>query len=101
MKQGRPINGRLFTDFTLAGRAMRPDGLRADVEGNLWCGAWGPLGLCGVFIYNPHGQMIGRIRLPVGCSNLTFGGPKRNVLCMCCGTALFSLITATQGAGHS
>ncbi|WP_241502728.1 SMP-30/gluconolactonase/LRE family protein [Bombella intestini] len=101
MKQGRPTNGRLFTDFTLAGRAMRPDGLRADVEGNLWCGAWGPLGLCGVFIYNPHGQMIGRIRLPVGCSNLTFGGPKRNILYMCCGTALFSLITATQGAGHS
>ncbi|MCX5613791.1 SMP-30/gluconolactonase/LRE family protein [Bombella saccharophila] len=100
IKQGRPVNGRIFTDFTVAGHPMRPDGLRADVEGNLWCGAWGPLGLCGVLIYSPEGKMIGRIRLPIGCSNLTFGGPKRNILYMCCGTALFSLVTATQGAGY-
>lgn len=101
MSSGRPANGRIFTDFTLDGQSLIPDGMRADVFGNLWCGASGPLGLCGVFIYNPAGRMIGRLRLPVGCSNLTFGGEKRDTLFACCGTSLFSLTTSTQGAGFS
>ncbi|GBR25281.1 gluconolactonase [Komagataeibacter nataicola NRIC 0616] len=94
-------NLRPFADMMLNGHAMVPDGMRTDIFGNLWCGANGPLGLCGVVVYNPHGHMIGRIRLPRGVSNLTFGGPKRDVVFMCAGDTLFTLQVNTQGAAPS
>ncbi|NHN83321.1 SMP-30/gluconolactonase/LRE family protein [Acetobacter musti] len=101
MIDGRPANRRLFAAMTLEGHHLTPDGMRADVFGNLWCGASGSFGAAGVFCYNPAGTLIGRIRLPYGCSNLTFGGLKRNELYMCCGPHLFRLILETQGAGLS
>ncbi|MFT8676214.1 MAG: SMP-30/gluconolactonase/LRE family protein [Acetobacter sp.] len=91
-------NPRLFTNMRFEGVQMGPDGLRADVYGNIWCGVSGPLGLCGVFVFNPEGQLIGRIRLPQGVSNLTFGGPKRDWLFMCAGQSLYRLQVNTQGA---
>jgi gluconolactonase len=75
-------NGRDFLDHTVDGVKCSPDGLRADVFGNLWCSASGPLGYAGVLVYNAQGKMIGRIRLPEICANLCFGGPKRNQLFM-------------------
>ncbi|MBB2156939.1 SMP-30/gluconolactonase/LRE family protein [Gluconacetobacter diazotrophicus] len=99
MVAGRPTNRRVFTDMMLDGYKATPDGMRADVFGNLWCGATAPLGIAGVFCYNPAGRLIGRIRLPDRCSNVTFGGPKRNELYMCCGPQLFRLRLETQGAG--
>lgn len=101
MVDGRPRHGRLFSDMMLDGHHMVPDGMRADVFGNLWCGASGPLGLAGVFCFNSSGKLIGRIRLPSGCSNPTFGGIKRNELYMCAGHDLFRLRLETQGAGLS
>jgi sugar lactone lactonase YvrE len=58
-----------------------PDGMRCDVDGNLWVG-WG-MGdekLDGVAIFNPDGKQIGRIALPARCANLCFGGTYRNRL---------------------
>ena len=75
------------------------DGMRCDVDGNLWCG-WG-MGsdeLDGVMIFAPDGAPIGRIRLPERCANLCFGGLHRNRLFMATGQALFSLYVNTQGA---
>lgn len=92
-------NPRLFTNMRYQGVQMGADGMKVDVFGNLWCGASGPLGLCGVFVFNPEGHLIGRIRLPHGVSNLTFGGPKRNWLFMCAGESLYRLQVNTQGAG--
>ncbi|WP_049762922.1 SMP-30/gluconolactonase/LRE family protein [Gluconacetobacter diazotrophicus] len=62
-------------------------------------GQTAPLGFARVFCHNPAGRLIGRIRLPDRCSNVTFGGPKRNELYMCCGPQLFRLRLETQGAG--
>lgn len=92
-------NGKGFADMTLHNTHLNPDGIRADVQGNIWCGASGPLGVCGVLIYNPNGVLIGHIRLPQGVSNLTFGGPKRNYLYMCAGPSVYGLMLSTQGAG--
>jgi len=76
-----------------------PDGLRVDVDGNLWVG-WGMglEGLDGVSIFNPEGQLIGRIDLPERCANVCFGGRHRNRLFMCGSTAVYSLFVNTQGA---
>ncbi len=74
------------------------DGMRCDVDGNLWCG-WG-MGtpeLDGVVVFAPDGRMIGRIALPERCANLCFGGVKRNRLFMAASQSLYALYVNTQG----
>ena len=79
-----------------------PDGMRVDVDGNLWIGwGMGEEGLDGVEVFNPSGQRIGRIDLPERCANLCFGGRYRNRLFMCGSTSLYSLYVNTQGATTS
>jgi gluconolactonase len=76
-----------------------PDGLKVDVDGNLWVGwGFGQEGLDGVHVFNPDGKLIGRINLPERCANLCFGGTYRNRLFMCGSTSFFSLFVNTQGA---
>jgi gluconolactonase len=91
-------NKRLFTDMTVDGVKCGPDDMCADVFGNLWCASNAPLGYAGVLVFNPAGKLIGRIRLPEVCANLTFGGPKRDRLFMAASQSLYMLETATQGA---
>lgn len=76
-----------------------PDGMRCDIEGNLWCGwGMGDAALDGVFIFAPDGTHIGRIALPERCANVCFGGLKRNRLFMAASQSLYSLYVNTQGA---
>ena len=79
-----------------------PDGLRSDVDGNLWCG-WGAGrdGLDGVRVFAPDGSAIGRIDLPERCANVCFGGVKRNRLFMAASHSLYALYVNTQGVGYS
>ena len=76
-----------------------PDGMRCDVDGNLWMGwGMGDAGTDGVNIYNPDGKLIGRINLPERCANLCFGGTYRNRLFMAASKSVYSLYVNTQGA---
>ena len=75
-----------------------PDGMRVDVDGNLWVGwGMGEEGLDGVAIFNADGKPIGRIDLPERCANVCFGGRYRNRLFMAASTSLYSLYVNTQG----
>jgi gluconolactonase len=75
-----------------------PDGMRVDVDGNIWCGwGMGAEGLDGVSVFNPDGVLIGRIDLPERSANVCFGGLHRNRLFMCGSTSMFSLFVNTQG----
>jgi gluconolactonase len=93
-------NGKLFSNFMVDGVKCGPDGVRADVDGNLWCSsnAGRNVGYSGVTVWTPQGQLIGRIRLPEICGNVCFGGPKRNRLFMAASQSLYAVYTATQGA---
>jgi gluconolactonase len=90
-----------FSDFMIDAIKCAPDGIRCDVDGNLWCGsnAGRAVGYNGVTIWSPQGQLIGRIRLPEVCANVAFGGPKRNRLFMTASTSLYAVYVNTQGAG--
>ena len=93
-------NGRVFTDCMIDGVKCGPDGVRCDVDGNLWASsnAGRAVGYSGVTVWNPDGKLIGRIRLPEICGNVTFGGPKRNRLFMAASQSLYAVYTSTQGA---
>jgi len=93
-------NLKLFTDFMIDGVKCGPDGVRADVDGNLWCSsnAGRAVGYSGVTVWTPEAKLIGRIRIPEIVGNVCFGGPKRNRLFMAGSQSLYAVYTATQGA---
>ena len=96
----RLANQRLFTDCMVDGVKCGPDGVRCDVDGNVWASsnANHTVGYSGVTVWSPDGRLIGRIRLPEVCSNLCFGGPKRNRLFMVATSSLYAIELNTQGA---
>jgi gluconolactonase len=93
-------NSREFTSMELKGKGTGlADGIRADVDGNIWVGAgWVGDGYDGVHIFAPDGTRIGMIRLPEICSNVCFGGTKRNRLFMTGSQSLYVVYVETQGA---
>lgn len=80
------------------------DGIKADADGNLWCG-WGsngaldadPAALDGVMVFGTDGQPLAHIHLPERCANLCFGGAKRNRLFMAASHSLYALYVETRG----
>src|SRR5215471_1836017 len=80
-------------DVPGTGAPAAADGIRCDVDGNLWCGA-SP----GVQIVTPQGERIGMIRLPENCANVCFGGDRRNRLFMAASQSLYVLPVGTTGA---
>ncbi len=97
--QGARLGGmRRLTDMVVDGVHCGPDGMRADVAGNLWISSNTVLCYAGVVVFDAAGKLLGRIRLPEVCANLAFGGPKRNMLFMCASQSLYLLQVQTQGA---
>jgi gluconolactonase len=96
----RLSNQREFSNFVIDGIKCGPDGVRADVNGNLWCSsnAGRNVGYSGVTCWTPEGQLIGRIRIPEVVGNVCFGGPKRNRLFMAASQSLYAVYLSTQGA---
>jgi gluconolactonase len=96
-------NGRVFTAMKLKTRDGEllggSDGVRADVDGNIWAsGGWAGAGFDGVHIFASDGERIGQILLPEICSNICFGGAKRNRLFMTASQSLYAVYVETQGA---
>jgi gluconolactonase len=88
-------NGKRFVQLaTPGGMPAAADGIRCDVDGNVWCGA-----RPGVQIVAPNGEPIGIIRLPENCANICFGGTKRNRLFMAASQSLYVVYVLTTGAG--
>ena len=90
-------NGRLHAQLTIpssGGSRSLADGMRCDVDGNIWAGA-----RPGVQIVAPNGETIGVICLPEICANVCFGGAKRNRLFMTASQSLYSVYVGVQGAG--
>jgi gluconolactonase len=81
-------NGRLFADVS-PGIA---DGFRLDTDGNVWTSAGD-----GVHCYSSRGELLGKVHVPEGVANVTFGGPKRNRLFVTATTSLYAVYTAQVG----
>ena len=90
----RLASGRTFARLQQAdGSASSADGIRCDVDGNVWAGA-----RPGVLIVAPDGDTIGMIRLPEICANVAFGGVRRNRLFMAASQSLYAVYVGVRGA---
>jgi gluconolactonase len=88
-----------FTSMEYEGKTGFADGIRCDEDGNIWSSAgWVGDGYDGVHIFAPNGDRIGQIRLPEICSNLCFGGTKRNRLFMTASQSRYAVYVVTTGA---
>ncbi len=90
-------NPRTFASMELDGKSGFADGIRCDEDGNVWSSAgWVGDGYDGVHIFAPDGVRIGQIRLPEICSNVCFGGSKRNRLFMTGSQSLYAVYVETR-----
>jgi gluconolactonase len=87
--------GRRFVDMSPGGS----DGIRADRDGNIWSAAGGGgAGFDGVHCYGADGTLLGKIHLPEVCSNVCFGGRKKNRLFITASRSLYSVYVEALGA---
>ena len=88
-------NGKRFVQLDVpgSGEPAAADGMRCDIDGNLWCGA-----RPGVQVIAPNGERIGMIRMPEVCANICFGGTRRNRLFITGSQSLYAVYVNTIGA---
>ncbi len=68
------------------------DGLRLDSDDNLWITAGD-----GVHCYNKNAGMLGKINLGKIAANLTFAGPRRNVMYICAMNGVYRVRLKVNG----
>jgi gluconolactonase len=73
---GTLMSPRLFaSDIRSELEPGRPDGMKCDMHGNVWCTGPG-----GVWVYSPAGELLGKVRIPEMAANLAWGGPDWRTL---------------------
>jgi gluconolactonase len=87
------VSGRaVFFDMTDAPGEGAIDGIKVDVEGNLYvCGP------CGIWVISPAGERLGLIELPEAPHNLAFGGDDARDLYVTALTSVYRLRTDVPG----
>ena len=88
---GTLANGRLFAETGGDGPG-RPDGMKIDSEGNLYCCAAG-----GLHFFQPDGTFLGRLRTPIQIPNFTWGDEDLCSLYLTGVTTLYRVRTRIPG----
>jgi len=94
-------DGKLRNSQVFAGSfaPAMTDGIRVDTAGNVWCSfGWADPAEDGVRCYAPDGELLGKVHLPEVCSNVCFGGRKKNRLFMTASTSVYALYLNINGA---
>jgi gluconolactonase len=95
---GKVSNGKIFAEGFAPGLS---DGIKCDVEGNIWCSmGWADSKEDGVRCHHSGGDLIGKIHLPETCANMAFGGMLRNRLYICGTTSIYACYVGVQGAAR-
>jgi gluconolactonase len=87
---GALTNGRLFGKEE--GRGGVPDGMRVDVNGNIFVTGPG-----GIWAWDPAGHHLGTIQMPESTANLNWGGDGYRTLYITARTSVYRLATKTRG----
>ena len=84
---GTVTNDRLFAaDLKDASQGGVPDGLKVDLEGNVYSTGPG-----GVWILSPDGKVLGKISVPETATNLAWGESDRKTLYITANTSLYRI----------
>ena len=83
---GTVTNERLFADLKDASQGGVPDGLKVDLEGNVYSTGPG-----GVWILSPDGKLLGKISVPETATNLAWGESDRKTLYITGSTSLYRI----------
>ncbi|MBR0724328.1 isochorismatase family protein [Bradyrhizobium manausense] len=67
-----------------------PDGMKCDQHGNVWVTAPG-----GVWVYSPHGDLLGKVRVPELVANLAWGGADFRTLYLTSTHSVYAIPTKT------
>ncbi|MBC7236860.1 MAG: SMP-30/gluconolactonase/LRE family protein [Chloroflexi bacterium] len=90
-EDGTLTNSRFFAHME-SDMPGGPDGMKVDVEGNIYCAGPGAL-----WMYEPNGDPIGVLVGPQRPANLAFGGPDRRTLFVTARTGVYMLRTKIPG----
>ena len=83
---------KLLYDATNDPRPGAPDGMKVDVNGNIYSAGPG-----GVWIFSPDGKPLGTIVMPERVGNLTFGGPDRKTLYIAASGSIYRINVSIAG----
>ncbi len=89
---GTISNGRLFAEVGGDAQAGRPDGLKVDRTGNVYC-----TGAGGIWVFNPAGQHLGTISIPMKAANFAWGEQDWQTLFVACHGGVYSLRLNSPG----
>ncbi len=79
-------NGKLFFDFTQASGEDGLDGIKVDVQGNLYVSAPG-----GLWVISPEGKHLGTIIAPRHVHNMAWGDEDGKTLYLCARSGLYRM----------
>jgi gluconolactonase len=91
------VDGRRLTNSRVLAlvEPWVPDGLRLDVDGNLYVTAGD-----GVQVFDPAGELLGKILTPEIAANCAFGGPEGDLLLIAATSSVWRIRLRTRGASR-
>jgi sugar lactone lactonase YvrE len=89
---GTLSNGRVFADLRKPGLQGAPDGMKVDVQGNVYCTGPG-----GIWVHTPEGAHLGVIETPEVPANLAWGDEDMKALYVTARTGLYRVRTQIGG----
>ena len=91
-EDGTLSNGSQFVDMDTHPSSGNPDGMKCDIGGHVWITGPG-----GVWVVDPNGTVIGRVKLPEQPANLAWGGPEWSTLFITARSSVYRLETNCVG----
>lgn len=82
---GTLSNGRIFAELDGEGSGA-PDGMKLDRHGHVFC-----TGAGGVWIFNPQGELLGKIHMPKTTANIGWGDADKQTLYLTASTSVYRL----------
>jgi gluconolactonase len=83
---GKLSGGKLLYDASGDARPGAPDGMKVDVEGNIYSAGPG-----GVWIFSPEGKPLATIVMPEVTSNVAWGGADRKTLYITASSSVYRI----------
>ena len=90
-EDGSLANGKVLAELK-GDEEGAPDGMKLDRNGNIYCTGPGA-----VWVFNPVGDLLGKIKLPLPAANLNWGGEDRQTLFFTARTDVYRIACKVGG----